>query len=428
MNADDLRITLAEGTENAAHYAYADVAAEEPNAALFSKADLTIGGSGSLTVNANFNHGISSKDDLVIESGSFTIRAPGHGIRGKDSLTVLDGSFVIEAGGDGLQASNAERADRGWILLEGGQYTLSTAGDGIQAETGLTISGGTYHITTGGTPRGDSTSQKGLKAETLLTINGGDFHIDSLDDALHSNANIHIDGGTFHLQTGDDGIHADGRIDITGGIIDIPVCYEGIEASHLVIAGGDITIISSDDGISIAGGGTNRLEMSGGMVSIDANDDGIDINDYGNMLMSGGTLVSTTSMTWAFTGPTGILGLLEMTGGTYFGAGNSSTAQLPAGDSTQPSFGVFFAQRQPTGTLITLSAQDGTELFAFTATHDVHSVVYGGPELVMGGTYVVQTDTGKAIEVTLGSLAAIASEDGLHHAFARHADIGMWEH
>ena len=69
-SCDDFVITLAENTENvltdAENFTYDDIDKQEPNAVLFSKTDLNIGGGGRLTVNANFKHGISSKDDLVI--------------------------------------------------------------------------------------------------------------------------------------------------------------------------------------------------------------------------------------------------------------------------------------------------------------------------------------------------------------------------
>ncbi|MGJ8721779.1 MAG: carbohydrate-binding domain-containing protein, partial [Salinibacterium amurskyense] len=57
------------------------------NAALFSDADLTISGDGSLTVSSSVNDGITSHDDLVILSGDITVTAGDDGLRGKDSLT-----------------------------------------------------------------------------------------------------------------------------------------------------------------------------------------------------------------------------------------------------------------------------------------------------------------------------------------------------
>jgi len=102
--AKKVTISLEENTENiltdGASYVYDDADEEEPNATLFSKADLTINGKGKLTVNANFNNAIRSKDALVITGGDFVINSADDGIIGKDSLIISNAVFDITAGGD----------------------------------------------------------------------------------------------------------------------------------------------------------------------------------------------------------------------------------------------------------------------------------------------------------------------------------------
>ena len=65
-DAKKVVVVLADNTQNrltdAATYTFADAATDEPNAALFSAADLTIAGNGLLTVKGNFNDAIASKD------------------------------------------------------------------------------------------------------------------------------------------------------------------------------------------------------------------------------------------------------------------------------------------------------------------------------------------------------------------------------
>ena len=146
-------LTLADGTVNALTdaetYTYA-AGEDEPNAALFSKEDLTINGTGSLTVTGRYNNGIASKDDLVIVDGSITVNAAHDGIRGKDSISVRGGTITVTAGGDGLKANNDTDADKGWIALDGGVFTIEAGNDGIQAETALVVAGGSYQIISGG--------------------------------------------------------------------------------------------------------------------------------------------------------------------------------------------------------------------------------------------------------------------------------------
>lgn len=96
---------------------------------IFSHDDLTINGSGSLTVNANYNNGIVSKDDLKITGGTITVTAVNDAVKGRDSLTVKDGALTVKAGGDGMQATNDEEADRGNIVIEGGSEPAGSAGD-----------------------------------------------------------------------------------------------------------------------------------------------------------------------------------------------------------------------------------------------------------------------------------------------------------
>jgi len=94
-DAEAVVIVLAEGSENyvADGTAYTGQGPEtgEPDAAIFSKADLSIEGSGSLAVHANYNDAIASKDGLEITAGNITVDAPSDGIRGRDYFLVKGG-------------------------------------------------------------------------------------------------------------------------------------------------------------------------------------------------------------------------------------------------------------------------------------------------------------------------------------------------
>ncbi len=80
-SADSAVIYLPDGTENTLTDGAAyQTGEEEPDACLFSKIDLIIAGSGSLTVQANYKNGITGKDTLKIESATVTVTAANHGI------------------------------------------------------------------------------------------------------------------------------------------------------------------------------------------------------------------------------------------------------------------------------------------------------------------------------------------------------------
>ena len=91
--------TLTDGTDYTFSDSYSSAEEEEPNACLYSKSDLVIAGSGSLTVNANYNNGITGKDTLFIQKASVTVTAVNHGINGKDSLTIKDADITVTSGG-----------------------------------------------------------------------------------------------------------------------------------------------------------------------------------------------------------------------------------------------------------------------------------------------------------------------------------------
>ena len=150
-NADKVKVTLAADSENelsdGTEYQTDD---DNPDAALFSKDDLVINGSGSLTVQGNYKHGITGNDDLVITGGRLTVNSLSHALRGKDSVAILDGTFVLTSQKDGIQASNTEDSTKGWVQIDGGNFTIQSSGDGIQAETNLSIYDGSFTITSGG--------------------------------------------------------------------------------------------------------------------------------------------------------------------------------------------------------------------------------------------------------------------------------------
>ncbi len=103
-SAETAVVILADGSSNTltdgSDYVFAD-GADEPNATLFSSADLTLGGTGSLTVFGNYNDGIASKDGLAIDGGAITVVAIDDGVRGKDYVVINGGEIDVTAGGTG---------------------------------------------------------------------------------------------------------------------------------------------------------------------------------------------------------------------------------------------------------------------------------------------------------------------------------------
>ena len=285
LEADKVFVTLAEGSQNALANGGSFVAIDDSDidGAVYSKQDLTFNGSGALTVTSPAGNGIVSNDDLVLAGGTYTVTSASHGLNANDSVRITGATgLTLDAGKDGIHAENNDDASLGFVYISGGTFAIEAEGDGISAGAYLQITDGAYDILAGGGSvngesqsstswggfRGgpmetapsagetseSSTSMKGLKAVSSLVISGGASTIDAADDAVHSNAGMTVSGGTFAIATGDDAFHADETLTVTGGTIDISESYEGLEALHLDIQGGEIALVSRDDGLNAAGG------------------------------------------------------------------------------------------------------------------------------------------------------------------------------
>ena len=301
-SAEKVFVTLAEGSQNTLRNTDEYVAIDDNNidAVIFAKSDLTLNGTGSLTIVSAEGHGIVSKDDLKITGGTYDITAAGHALSGKDSVRIADGTFILTAEKDGIHAENADDEETGYIYIADGDFTITSDGDGMDASNIVQIEDGTFDITAGGgaansqkthesdmpgggmsqnieRPDGESmprmgekpdgenmpqdtttdesgTSTKGIKAGGGMYLNGGTYQIDSADDSIHSNANITIADGTYTLATGDDGVHADDALTVNGGTITVTESYEGLEGLTVTINDGTIDITARDDGVNAAGG------------------------------------------------------------------------------------------------------------------------------------------------------------------------------
>ncbi len=151
-SAKNTYLTLAEGTVNTVtdgiEYVYESEEETEPDAAIYSKDDLIINGTGSLTVNANYNDGIKSKDDLQIIDGTIEVNAAGDGVVGKDSVSIRTGTITINAKKDGIKSSSDTDATKGYVVIDGGTFDITAGNDGIQAVTNLCINDGSFNIVT----------------------------------------------------------------------------------------------------------------------------------------------------------------------------------------------------------------------------------------------------------------------------------------
>lgn len=435
--ADKVFLTLVPGSENTLSNSGTYTQQDDHNvdAPLFCRSDLTLNGTGSLTVESPGGHGIVCKDDLVVTSGTYTITAASHGLSANDSVRIGGGIFTVTSGKDGIQSQNDEDAALGYVYLANGSYTFTCDGDGVSASSWLTVVDGAFALTCGGGSANgethtqsdmgmggpgfpgstnqantadttqDTPSCKGLKAGSTLTLEGGTFTVDSADDAIHANGDVTVKAGSYQLSTGDDAIHADNALTIQAGDISIPQCYEGLEGLTVTVAGGRIALIADDDGLNAAGGQDQSgfggpgsfgqdsfssqsqasVTISGGILYVQTAGDGLDSN--GSLTVSGGEV-------YVSCGSNGADSALDcdreavITGGTVVAAGPSQMAQTFGASSTQGS-ALLSVGSQQANTSVTLTDDTGNTLVSWEIPAAYTCVVVSCPQMVVGETYTL---------------------------------------
>lgn len=368
QQADKVFVTLAAGSQNTladgASYTLAE-GEDEPNAALYSKADLTINGTGALTVEGNYRHGVNSKDDLVVTGGTLTVTAKEDGLRGKDCVKVADGSFAITAGGDGVKSNNDEDPTRGFVSVDGGTFAVE-AGD------------------------------EGFQAATYLRLAGGDAQIKAADHALRSDVEAAMSGGTYVVEAGGKGMNPETKFTMDGGTFTVAGCEEGIEAEEVIVNDGELSIVASDDGINAAVAERSDetaeaavaanasedclIQINGGMVTVDAGGDGLDSNGYvevngGVVLASGSAGGGDSALDYEYGA--------KITGGAVILAGATGMAETFT-EGTQPF--AMVAAEGAAGTNLAVTDEAGTVLVSYTVPKAFQCAVVSAPGLTEGAT------------------------------------------
>ena len=428
--ADKVFVTLASDSENTLSNTNDFVAIDDNNidAVIFSKDDLTLNGSGTLTVTAKYGHGIVSKDDLVITSGTYQITAAKHALSGQGSVRIADGILTLNAGTDGIHSENTDDDTKGLIYFANGDISITADSDGFDAE------------------------------ETLQ-----------------------VDGGNIEVYAGDDGLHSDDDLIITAGTINVTKSYEGLEGMTVTIEDGDISVVSSDDGINASGDGSsgdsssdtkdssadnnsgdtnandsntkgsnsnkkddftppsgedkktppdgnagpgdgnggpggsngglgggnggpgggmeeatdyNLIQISGGKIYINASGDGIDSN--GNLTVTGGEIY-VDGPTSGGDGALDCSGTTLISGGTVIAVGSSGMAENFDSSSAQGSIITTVSNSLITGD-ITLTDSDGNTIVSYSPSKEYSSVVISCADLKEGKIYtLVAGDTSTSV-------------------------------
>lgn len=354
-NADKVYLTLAEGTENTLTDGteYIQTDDNTVDGVIFSKADLTINGEGSMNIVASYQHGIVSKDDLVITGGNLNITAVKDAINGKDCVKINDGTLRLSSSsGNGIQSKNGDDNTKGYVYISGGDITVVTSEEGIEG--------------------------------TVVLIEDGKIDITASDDGINAasgkSSTASPDTGTTETEAVAEPMEQPMRRGGFGGRGEFKNdtnCY---------------------------------ITIAGGAVSVDASGDGIDSN--GSIYISGGTIY-VSGPTESGNSALDYNGTAQITGGTVVVAGSAGMAQGFSDTSTQYSVLYNLTSVCEAGSEITLTDSDGKLAVSYTPKKQYQSVVISAPDLKKDGVYTLVCGN-QTNEITLSSIVTSNGRTGMN--------------
>lgn len=376
---------------------------------------VTLCGSGSLTVNANGKNGIKSgatTDEegeawLVIRDLTLTISAPvNDAINAEASLTILSGDLTIDAGDDAVHSDYYLTV--GAAGTDGPTITVNSCNEGLEAAD-LSIASGHITIHAGDDCLNAANSDLTGYAFTL-SISGGTLVMDTTSgDGIDSNGTLSISGGTVVVWTNSTAdnqpLDADGTLSITGGTV--------------LAAGGSAGMgitLSGDSQPYVMFGSTGMGGMGGGRPGSIGGQHGGSSDGTTPPEKPDGTDDSTTP-------PSGSSGSQPT---PPDGSGGTTPPELPDGqtpsqDSRQPGGqmpGQMDGQSGSSisiskGSTFTIRSSDGTAVYTGEAVYGARFVFFSSAAMTSGETYTLTSGGTELATATAGGTgtAAVTTPD-----------------
>ncbi|TFI36254.1 carbohydrate-binding domain-containing protein [Rothia dentocariosa] len=427
VNADEVILYSASGTTNTISDGadYTATGEDDPDAVVYSKADLTIAGEGTLKVNGNHEDGIHTSDGLVIASGTLEVNAANTGIKGKDYVDILGGTINVTAQQDGIKSTNDTDEGQGWTRLSNGTVTVNAGDDGFKASRVVEISGGSLTV---------EQSDEGIEAQ-YINVSGGDVNVTSADDGMNASLKTSdsesTDSSANTSDTADQQQNNQQQGSLPGGQQNgasnqqqqgtgQPPAMPGGNAQDGTSQNGTTGTGQQgmgqppQGGMPGGGGGTFEvvdaaINVSGGNITVNAEGDGIDSN--GVTTLSGGTLI-VNGPSQGGNAALDTNGDLLLNGATVLSGSTADMFEAPSTNSTSGYLKLTNSSGFEQGSTVQVADSSGKVVANYKVTKsNVQLVLVSSSSIVKGQSYTVYTTT-SAVDSNAASLASGATELG----------------
>ena len=408
VSAAEAIIYTAAGTTNtvADEANYTATGDNDPDAAIYSTANLTLAGEGSLSVKGSYEEGIHTTGGLVIASGTLEVNAANTGIKGKDYVDITGGIVNVTAAQDGIKSTNTDDESMGFTRLSAGSVTVSAGDDGLKAPHTLEISGGTLNI---------EKSNEGIEAQ-YINILDGDVTVNSTDDGINASLKDSSSDTSSDTTSGTATAGQQTQQNQNGQVQQAPVGGGAAPGGSQGSTGQNQNMPQPPTDGAMPGGGGGTFEVvdaainiSGGTVTVNAEGDGIDSN--GTATFSGGT-VTVNGPTAGGNNALDSNGDLLLNGGTVTTGSTADMFEAPSSASTSGYLKITDSSALTQGSTVQVTDSSGTVVANYKiTTSGVQLVLVSNKNIVKGQSYTVSVTSG-SVDAASTTAASGASELG----------------
>ena len=408
VSAAEAIIYTAAGTTNtvADEANYTATGDDDPDAAIYSTANLTLTGEGSLSVKGAYEEGIHTTGGLVIASGTLEVNAANTGIKGKDYVDITGGIVNVTAAQDGIKSTNTDDESMGFTRLSAGSVTVSAGDDGLKAPHTLEISGGTLNI---------EKSNEGIEAQ-YINILDGDVTVNSTDDGINASLKDSSSDTSSDTTSGTAAAGQQTQQNQNGQVQQAPAGGGAAPGGSQGSTGQNQNMPQPPTDGTMPGGGGGTFEVvdaainiSGGTVTVNAEGDGIDSN--GTATFSGGT-VTVNGPTAGGNNALDSNGDLLLNGGTVTAGSTADMFEAPSSASTSGYLKITDSSALTQGSTIQVTDSSGTVVANYKITKSgVQLVLVSNKNIVKGQSYTVSVTSG-SVDAASTTAASGASELG----------------